>query len=923
MNTKKVIIIVLVCLVLACAVLSFFHFFSRGQIYVGDYYKAVPENSSMIIEINDFYRFYEKLSENKIYNELGQINSFNGFGSLLNYLHDLSKNNNILNNIYSGSSVLVSYHIIGIDKIEQLVICPSPFDKKDYALSKEISELFDKIGVVNSRKYDNSVIYDFSLENNKKNISFTVVHGLFICGSSSLLVESSIRQLENSIKSLPDNKDFTTVFRTAGKNELANVYIHKQNFIKIPKTISSEHFASLLSGFENYGSWTELDLNISKNLVFLNGFSAIPTDKTRFVNVLESQSSGSLGFIDVLPDGTAMYLGIAINNVVRYDQMLNEFLKTIKKDKKREEQLSEIKKHTNIDLKSVFYPLVNNEICFAVTNVNTLDIFQNSFVIVGIRSKSQAENEIINMLKIASKSKNTSYHDYIEKLEIDEASSVDIYRLPFENSAEILFGPMFSGCKSKYLSFVGNYMVFSNSKESMFRLIHDAILNRTLATSIRHNKFLDNFSARSNMFFYFSTFGGSPIIENYLGTRALRTFKDNSAHFGNIGMIGVQATKSQNLMYNNIVVEYHEEIQHRPHTVWESRLDTIINMKPEIVINHNNNAKEIIIQDINNNLYLLSSSGREIWKIPLDEQITSAVYQVDYYKNNRLQYLFTTKSRMHLIDRLGNYVERYPLQLRAKSTGPLALYDYYDNREYRIFVPCEDKRIYLYDIQGNIISGWEFGETENIVTGKISHYRHADRDYIVFNDKFRAYILTRRGEERIRAQTNFTFSKNNKIWLDDLSRTLRFIATDNTGKIRVINENGSVNTIEIREFGEDHYFALKDVNRNGQNDFIFIDGNKLEVYTQNKKLLFEYEFPGQISFPPNFYRFPRNQIKIGIVCRELMQIYLINHDGTLFNGFPLQGMTQFSIGYLSPAANKFNLIVGGQDNLLYNYIINE
>ena len=125
------------------------------------------------------------------------------------------------------------------------------------------------------------------------------------------------------------------------------------------------------------------------------------------------------------------------------------------------------------------------------------------------------------------------------------------------------------------------------------------------------------------------------------------------------------------------------------------------------------------------------------------------------------------------------------------------------------------------------------------------------------------------------------------------------------------------------EFGANHYFAVEDINMDGNQDYIFVDGKKLEVYNKSKKLILSYEFNSEVSSEPTFYKFPGNQTKIGIVCKSDSRIYLINQDGSLFNGFPLHGLTPFSIGYLNNSANKFNLLVGGPENLLYNYEVNE
>ncbi len=919
---KRIIIIILICIIAAGIVFSFFHFFKPKQIHISESLRAVPTNSSLLIEINDFNEFFKKLSENNIYNELSGIKELNTERSLMHYINRLSEEQNEFKKLSSNSSVLVSFHILGRDKIKQLVILSIPIEDNEKTIIQNLIKYYEDIAEIKFRQYDNSTIYEVSLKELSESFYFTAFKGLFICSRSPLLVESSVRQLESDsyITNIPE---FNTVYQTAGKNELANIYINKNNFSEIVKVFLDNKFHSGIAGFEHFGTWTELDLSIGKDIIYLNGFSAVSDTVITFLDVLETQSPTSMNVTRILPDGTGMYLFVAINNIVRYDQFLSRYLNLTNRGKTRDEKISEINRQTNVDIKKVFYPLINNEICLAVTNVNILDIFQNSFIIMGIKSRSHAENEVNNMLKLASKKLNTSYYDYIDEINIDESSSIKIYSLPFNNTGELLFGPYFSICSAKYLTLYDNFLIFANSKEALYRLVHDAILNRTLSTSIGHNKFLNQFSNRANMFFYFSTHVSLGILQNYLKDNHSRFIVANTDNFNNIGSIGYQVTKSQNMMYNNLVIKHLEDVSERPQTAWESRLDTNINMKPAIVINHNNNTREIIVQDLNNNLYLLSNSGREIWKIQLDEPITSNIYQVDYYNNNRLQYLFSTKSKIHLIDRLGNYVERYPITLRAESTAPLTLFDYNNDKNYRFFIPCKDNKVYLYDIEGNIIKGWKFDKTENIVTNEVSFYRFRNKDFIVFNDKYKAYIMSRRGEEKIKVKTNFNFSRNNKIWFDNFGTNFRFITTNTNGTIKIINNKGDVDSIKIKEFSENHYFALSDMNRNGTNDFVFLDNNKLEVYTKNKKLLFEFVFPDNPQSEPSFYYFPGNQIKLGVVCKSSGKIYLINHDGSLFNGFPLQGLTQFSIGYLSSSTNKFNLIVGGPENLLYNYEVNE
>jgi len=114
---------------------------------------------------------------------------------------------------------------------------------------------------------------------------------------------------------------------------------------------------------------------------------------------------------------------------------------------------------------------------------------------------------------------------------------------------------------------------------------------------------------------------------------------------------------------------------------------------------------------------------------------------------------------------------------------------------------------------------------------------------------------------------------------------------------------------------------MVDMTRDGIPEFLFVDGDELEVIRQNGKRLFSFKVKEQISDMPDIYKFSASDVKIGITDRSRNRIYLINSDGSLYNGFPLEGSTRFSIGYFKGSESRFNLIVGSENNFLYNYSI--
>jgi len=882
---------------------------------------AVPGNPSVIIETKDFGNFMGSLKkDNLVYQELNSIFKFNSANSIIHCLDSLCKFTSIKTSCNTGNVVFCFDNTGGI--LLQTAIAEFPEDIKEKSLLKDITKDLESGGPIKERDYKDVTIMELSQKNAPK-LYYTVKNHLLILSYSAVCIEKSVDILNDAKPIAGRDAGFASVYSSSGKNEPANIYINVSTLsVILPKLVKTE-LSDNISNLKYFSGWAGLDLNIAAEKLSFNGFIYDKDSINNFAKILKSQELCVINSRNILPDNTAFYTVLAFNDYASFDKSLTQYLKNTDKDKLREQKIAELNKTTGVDIRKSFYPMIDNEICISVINAVSAIEEPSYYTIAGLKSQSAGIMELEKIIDVVALKTGTSAKEFKTEIKIDESTSISCYKLPFENLPELLFGELFSNCSGNYVCFIKNFMVFSDSKESLHKFAYDAILNKTMETSIEHNLFLENFSDKSLMFSYFSFPNGHSYLKRFLNEDAAKIFGTNTDCVQRLGYTGYQITIANDMLYNNIVIEHSQDVAEKPQTVWESRLDNNVIVKPALVVNHNDNSKEILVQDEKNILYLLSNSGREVWRIKLDEQIVSKIYQIDLYKNGKFQYLFSTKTQLHVIDRLGNHIEKFPVSLRTASTGPMALFDYEDNLNYRILIPCEDKKIYLYDAKGSLVKGWEFEETEHNVISEISHYTIGSEDYIVFHDSYKSYFLNRTGNSKIDFLTEFTFSEKNKIWLDNNTTPARFVATDSKGILRFFNTDGTQDSLKIKEFSEKHYFAMEDVNSDGVSDYIFIDGKRLEVYNKSKKLILSYDFTSDVSAEPAFYKFPSNQTKIGIVCKADSKIYLINQDGSLFNGFPLHGLTPFSIGYLNNSANKFNLLVGGPENLLYNYEVNE
>lgn len=77
-------------------------------------------------------------------------------------------------------------------------------------------------------------------------------------------------------------------------------------------------------------------------------------------------------------------------------------------------------------------------------------------------------------------------------------------------------------------------------------------------------------------------------------------------------------------------------------------------------------------QNADNSLALIDHNGKQLWKIAFPGKIVGEPAQIDIYNNLKIQYLIAEGSKLHLIDRLGREVKRFPLTLPgAAKSGPV------------------------------------------------------------------------------------------------------------------------------------------------------------------------------------------------------------------------------------------------------------
>ena len=215
------------------------------------------------------------------------------------------------------------------------------------------------------------------------------------------------------------------------------------------------------------------------------------------------------------------------------------------------------------------------------------------------------------------------------------------------------------------------------------------------------------------------------------------------------------------------------------------------------------------------------------------------------------------------------------------------------------------------------MTGWEFDKTSSVVYAPISHISVNGKDHIVAIDhRGMVYSMDRRGHERMKPFQAFNYLFDNAYYLEkgkSIDNTW-IITSDSSGIVRKASFAGKTDSLVFDDFTHPPYFNY--AKRNGKRQYVFLNKDELIVFGEDKEIAYNKSFDRIIAHRPIIYNLPDNDLKIGVVSEKSDELYLFNPDGTLSDGFPLYGNSDFTLMHNS---GKTSLISGAHGNYIFIY----
>jgi hypothetical protein len=776
---------------------------------------VIPADIELLIECDNINQLTQKLTKNNLVcNELLKNQIIQSFVNDLSLLDTIASNSDCQeylseNHVYLaydtsalGSNCLLAFNLKSIKHSETI---------KKFLQKKITSFNFFKSGKINQE------LISVKFAQNKSNAYIYNKAGLFVLSNSLSYLEQIIsNQKKNTLNSV-------ALFNSLQESESANADFRL--FIKnsfYPQLFSSttikNNFPTTLK------TWTSIDVSLNSNELKWNGFAE--HEGSYFLNALLTQQPVQSSLLNYCSANCSYFYFLGTSDYAKFNQSIfsanrNPEIKTY---------LSELSKFTDADLVTEWNKLTNGELLVVGNNSHST---ASKIAIAGLENKNKAY-EFVKQFSDSTSFLNDSFTD-------------SLYRLVHPQVFNVLCSGVFD-VNAGFVYVHENNLIFAESSTAITNYLNslksygniNSNASFTSAQKMGLSKdcnfyFYQNFTSNSSEFLAIL----HPQIANQLP-------EINNASLSGLGL---QLSTLKNKVFiqgilNVSALKKEEPLAQATTSIWQLNLDTLSSVTPEVVINHKTKEKEIILSDEKGNVYLVDANGNQLWKVNVNGKVLSEIYQVDFYKNDKLQYLFNTENELHLVDRKGEYLDGFPAKLDAPSTNALSVFDYENDKNYRILIACTDNRIYNYNIEGKKQAGFDPVKLDAGLTKPIQFVRIDGKDFIIAIDKNgKINCLDRKGKTRIPFTKSMQAAFQEYVIQDNTAPEASFFtyydAKNNSVNQLLWNDKLVSKQVNPSTIAKQIEFAK--INDDNKKDVVLLTTNGFDVYDENGNYISGYQ----------------------------------------------------------------------------------
>ena len=418
-----------------------------------------------------------------------------------------------------------------------------------------------------------------------------------------------------------------------------------------------------------------------------------------------------------------------------------------------------------------------------------------------------------------------------------EGESVWLLRKPMALSP--VFDSMASGTW-RFAKVFQSRLLLSTRPEPLVRFVRDQRQGRILAQEPDFVRHKEAFFSSSHWSLYIKPKYLSPYLPYFFDESFLSVFEGQFKPFlQRLDLLLFQGVVENQQLTAQLSVCSGAPVRPEPplSVRWEYDLGASLQHPPVRVYNHQSKRQEWLCFDVEERISMITPEGNHRWLRQLEAPALGAIFEVDLYQNDKIQYLFNTPLRLYLLDRKGREVAAYPIDLPAKAAAALGAFPLGKKEAMQIFVGCQNGRVYGFNASGKPLSDWNGKEVQGNLSVPFKYFGLGGKRYLFAASTGGYFYLWQSSgallrEIHLKTQVRHPFSMRFAGSVDEC----RLYSVDTAARLVSVQLDGSVIRTPLQSPPKPRQLQAVDITGDSRYEFLVADERRFGVYERDGKL---------------------------------------------------------------------------------------
>ena len=510
----------------------------------------IPKDAVFIIESEQPVESWEQISKSEGWRHLKKNAYFSDLTENIQRVDTIFNNNHKLFEFFDNRSLFISIHMISPKDYGIFYVLDLKRIAKLQLLKTYLNTLLDDGYVLSKRTYHEHEILEVHDRESKETMYLAFIKNQLVASYTHTLVEASIDQYSEPV--LGRNLNFLEINQKVGHEDLFRMYVqyhYFDDYVQMYSDRPSDWVKRVSENFLFSGFYFDLDEN---STLTANGYTNISGVNEYYLEALQKSGTAKRSVPEVAPNSTALYISYGFDS---FAEFYKNFEIVQQNDPEQFESyqtsIAKVEKFLKIDVKERFISWIGDEI--AVLQIQShINKGKNDMALVLKANDAQAAKTHLDFVveqirkKTPVKFKAVNYKDY------------EINFLSIKGFFKMLLGGRFDEFDKPYFTQIDDFVIFSDSPNTLKGIIDKVSEGEILATSKEFKSFDEKFDSESTVLVYSNV----PLLFDNMYALADAPTKQkmlkNKDFIICFPQVGLQLTPEDDLFESRLVLKYQD-----------------------------------------------------------------------------------------------------------------------------------------------------------------------------------------------------------------------------------------------------------------------------------------------------------------------------------------------------------------------------